>query len=294
MAGVGTGGKLTSMRIASMSRPAGTGRARKFEAALVIGRAAVVAPGVAAFAEPASWGIERPRTDFTRHAVPLDEIVSGGPPKDGIPAVDRPQFVPVGGVRDLTDTKPVVAITIGGRSRAYPLCILVWHEIVNDSLGGVPITVTYCPLCNSSIVFDRRIDGRVFDFGTTGKLRNSDLVMYDRQTESWWQQFLGQAIAGEMTGKMLTMRPSRLESVARFRARAPDGEVLVPADPDLRRYGANPYASYDSVARPFLFRGPLPEGVAPMMRVVAMGAEAWTLALLCTRGRIETDDLVIE
>lgn len=115
LAGVGIEGKLTPMRIASMFRSAGAGRARKLEAALVIGLAAIGAPGVAAFAEPASWNIEWPRTDFTGHAVPLDQIVSGGPPKDGIPAVDRPHFVPVGGVRDLTDTEPVVAIAIGGR-----------------------------------------------------------------------------------------------------------------------------------------------------------------------------------
>ncbi len=85
----------------------------------------------------------------------------------------------------------MIELTVGGETRAYPLQILIWHEIVNDELGGLPVAVTFCPLCNTAIAFDRRVEGRTLDFGTTGKLRHSDLVMYDRQTESWWQQFGG-------------------------------------------------------------------------------------------------------
>ena len=103
----------------------------------------------------------------------------------------------------MSETEPVIGLVVNGDARAYPLKILIWHEIVNDTVGGVPVTVTYCPLCNSAIVFERTVDGRVLDFGTTGKLRNSDLVMYDRQTESWWQQFSGTAIVGAMTGTKL-------------------------------------------------------------------------------------------
>ncbi|MDP6882701.1 MAG: DUF3179 domain-containing protein [Rhodospirillales bacterium] len=246
-----------------------------------------------AAANPETWRYVWSRTDFSKHSIDYSEIFSGGVRKDGIPAIDDPKFVPIGQVSGLAETEPVVGVTVNGVSRAYPLRILMYHEIANDTLGGVPITVTYCPLCNSSIVFDRRLDGRVFDFGTTGNLRNSDLVMYDRQTESWWQQFLGEAIVGEMTGKTLTMLPSRLESVARFRARAPKGTVQVPTNARIRPYGRNPYAYYDSKSRPMLYRGDFPDGIEPMVRVVAIGDEAWSLPLLRDKGTITQGDIVI-
>ena len=246
----------------------------------------------AAVGQPLSWRAEWPRTDFDRRSVDLAEIVSGGPPKDGIPAIDAPRFRPASEVA-LADREPVISVEIGNAARAYPLQILIWHEIVNDELAGRPIAVTFCPLCNTGIVFDRRLGDRVLDFGTTGKLRNSDLVMYDRQTESWWQQFTGRAIVGELTGAALRMLPSRLESFARFRARHPDGEVLVPTDPRLRAYGTNPYAGYERAPRPFLYGGPLPAEIPPLQRVVRVGAEAWSLALVREKGRIEAGDLVI-
>jgi hypothetical protein len=180
---------------------------------VAVGAVLAALAGVAV-ANPSWWKSEWQRTDFTKHSVDLDDIISGGVRKDGIPSIDAPTFVAVAEVDNLGETEPVIAVSINGESRAYPLRILTWHEIVNDTVGGIPVTVTYCPLCNSSIVFDRRVRGQVLDFGTTGKLRNSDLVMYDRQTESWWQQFLGEAIVGEMTGESLTMIPSRVESRA--------------------------------------------------------------------------------
>ena len=241
----------------------------------------------AAAANPNSWKREWPNTDFSRHSIDYSEIMSGGPPKDGIPAIDAPEFVPVSEVEHLADTEPVVGLIVNGDARAYPLQVLMWHEIANDTVGGVPVTVTFCPLCNAVIVFDRRVDGRVLDFGTTGKLRYSDLVMYDRQTESWWQQFLGEAIVGEMTGKRLKVLPARIESFARFRARAPDGKVLVPNSPNTRSYGRNPYAGYDSLAQPFLYRGALPTEIAPLARVVSIGEEAWSLDYLRKYRRVE-------
>jgi hypothetical protein len=247
----------------------------------------------AAAGPPADWRAEWPRTDFARATVPLAEIHSGGPPKDGIPSIDAPRFEPAGRHRGLDDQEPVIGLVIGNDARAYPLRVLMWHEIVNDMVAGVPVAVTYCPLCNTSIVFDRRLEGRLLDFGTTGKLRHSDLVMYDRQTESWWQQFGGDAIVGALAGKTLTVVPSRLESFAEFRRRAPGGKVLVPNDPGSRDYGANPYVGYDRSATPFLFSGGLPKGVAPMMRVVAVGKTAWTLPLLRKKGRLEHDGLIV-
>ena len=167
----------------------------------------------ASHANPLSWKFEWGKTDFSNHSVEFSEIMSGGPPKDGIPSIDDPKFVALADLKGLAATEPVIGFSHNGDARAYPLRILIWHEIVNDTVGGMPITVTYCPLCNSAIVFDRRLDGRVLDFGTTGKLRKSDLVMYDRQTESWWQQFIGEGIVGEMTGKRLKMLPARVESL---------------------------------------------------------------------------------
>jgi hypothetical protein len=240
-------------------------------------------------AEPAHWRFEWPDTDFTRHSVPLEEIIPGGPPKDGIPSIDDPEFVPAAEAA-LPENEPVIGLVVDGDARAYPLRILIWHEIVNDVVGGVPVAITYCPLCNTGLVFDRRVGDRVLEFGTTGKLRHSDLVMYDRTTESWWQQFLGEAIVGELTGTQLAMLPARLESFANFKERAPDGRVQVP-DGDGRAYGANPYAGYDSAPAPFLYHGLLPDGIAPLARVVRVGDEAWSLDLVRQKAPFEVGDL---
>jgi hypothetical protein len=240
-------------------------------------------------AAPADWRLEWPGTDFTKHSVPLDEIISGGPPKDGIPSIDDPKFVPVAEA-ELPDREPVIGLIVDGDARAYPLRILIWHEIVNDVIGSVPVAVTYCPLCNTGLVFDRRVGDRVLEFGTTGKLRHSDLVMYDRTTESWWQQFLGEAIVGELTGTQLTILPARLESFAGFKERAPDGRVQVPRS-DARGYGANPYVGYDGAPAPFLYHGLLPNGIAPLARVVRVADEAWSLDLVRTKTPLEAGDL---
>lgn len=240
-----------------------------------------------------NWRQEWPRTDFSRHSIAYDEILSGGPPKDGIPAIDDPVFALVSAITDLVPSEPVISFEISGKAKAYPLRILMWHEIVNDTIGDLPIAVTWCPLCNSAVVFDRRVGGRTLSFGTTGKLRYSDLIMYDRQTESWWQQFVGEAIIGELLGAKLKMLPSRIESFARFRTRFPEGSVLTPPEAQHRPYGRNPYVGYDSSVRPFLFLGSLPKGIAPLARVVAVGEEAWTLELVRKRRRIEAGDLVI-
>ena len=259
--------------------------------AVVAVAALAVLPG--ASANPDSWRYEWPNTDFTKTSVDFAEIFSGGPPKDGIPSIDDPKFSPVAEIDYLGPQEPVVGLVINGDARAYPLRVLTWHEIVNDTVGGLPVAVTFCPLCNSAVVYDRRVDGVATEFGTTGKLRFSDLVMYDRNTESWWQQFLGVGIIGEQTGKELKIVPSRLESWERFVARHPEGRVLVPGNPGIRSYGRNPYVGYDSARRPFLYRGEFPEGIAPMARVVAVEDQAWALDLLRDSGRLEAGDLVL-
>ncbi len=224
----------------------------------------------AAAADPQNWSREGWKTDFSRSSIDFDDILSGGPPKDGIPSIDDPQFIPVSDVADLEDNEPVIGLEINGDARAYPLRVLMWHEIANDTVGGTPVTVTYCPLCNAALVFDRRINGQADTFGTTGKLRNSDLVMYDRGTESWWQQFTGEAITGELTGSKLALVPSRLESWKNFKTRHPQGKVLVPNNERMRNYGRNPYEGYDSAKIPFLFNGELPKDINAMARVVVV------------------------
>ncbi len=268
---------------------------RKTVGGLLAGALLLAGSGVA-FAAPkvpdfikAQW----PKTNFAKSSEGMDEIMSGGPPKDGIPSIDDPKFIPLSKVKGLKDTVPVISFQLNGDARAYPLGILMRHEIVNDKVGGVPVAVTYCPLCNSAIVFDARVGGKELQFGTTGNLRNSDLVMYDRTTESWWQQFLGEAIIGDLTGTKLKMLPSRIESFARFAKRFPKGKVLVPAFSFMRGFGANPYVGYDTSPRPFLYRGPLPNGIPALARVVAVGAEAWSLALLRKKKKIVKGDLVL-
>ena len=216
------------------------------------------------------YAAEWPYTDFSKALVDLSEIQSGGPPKDGIPAIDDPEFdSPADAAQWIDPREPVIVVSLNGETRAYPLQILTWHEIVNDSVGGVPVSVTFCPLCNASIVFDRRLDGRVLDFGTTGKLRLSDLVMYDRQTESWWQQISGQAIVGEMSGKVLDRIPAAIVAFEDFRRAYPEAPVLSRRTGHIRAYGRNPYRGYDRVDdHPFLFNHSVDERLPPMERVL--------------------------
>jgi hypothetical protein len=192
------------------------------------------------------------KTDFTKATVPLDEFTAGGPGKDGIPALTHPRFAPAAATRYLRPREPVIELVVGRDARAYPLQILIWHEIVDDTVGGVPVAVTFCPLCDTAIAFDRRIDGRTLTFGTTGNLRNSDLVMYDRQTDSWWQQFGGEGVVGRYAGTKLRRLPAGIVSWADFRRAHPDGLVLTRNTGYARNYGQNPYPGYDYVSsRPF-------------------------------------------
>jgi hypothetical protein len=207
-------------------------------------------------------------TDFTQSNIDCDEIISGGVPRDGIPPIDNPEFDSIEVASEwLQDQSPVIAVEIDGQARAYPLAIMTRHEIVNDQLAGLPIAVTYCPLCNSALVFESEFEGQVHRFGVSGLLRNSDLVMWDDVTESWWQQLTGEGIVGEYTGRQLTILPTQLVSFEAFVAQYPQGEVLSPGG---RNYGTNPYLGYDSDPQPFLFRGEIDERVDnPVERVLA-------------------------
>ena len=229
---------------------------------------------------------ERWATDFTRHTVPLDEIVSGGPPKDGIPAIDDPRFESVEAAdRWLSDRDPVAVVEREGEVKAYPLGILIRHEIVNDRVGDTPVSVTYCPLCNTTLAFDRRFDGRVLDFGTTGRLRHSDLIMYDRQTETWWQQATGEGIVGRYAGEELTFVPAPVLSWEAVTESYPGARVLsrdTGFPPRFTEsYGSNPYVGYDRRRGPIesFFRGEVDDVLPRMERIVALGDDEASLAV---------------
>jgi hypothetical protein len=226
-------------------------------------------PGTPAFST-AGW-----ETDFGISAVPYGEVLSGGPGKDGIPAIDEPRFESIADARAwVTGRGPVIALEVGGDARAYPLAVLTWHEIVNDTVGGEPVIVTFCPLCHTALVFERTLDGTVHDFGVSGNLRLSDLVMYDRQTETWWQQATGVGIVGDLTGAKLEFVPSQLISLDQFAAAYPDGQVLARDTGFVRDYGRNPYVGYDDIdQQPFLFEGVTDGRLAPKERVVTLGEQ---------------------
>ena len=202
-----------------------------------------------------------------------EEIISGGVPRDGIPPIDDPGFETVEAAREwLQDQSPVIAVQIGETARAYPLAIMTRHEIVNDVFDDQPVAVTFCPLCNSALVFDRMVEGETLRFGVSGLLRNSDLIMWDDVTQTWWQQFTGQGLVGQYTGHQLDLIPSLMVSFGAFAQQFPDGAVLMRPGAG---YGVNPYQGYDTdpgMGRgpaPFLFRGALDERLPATERVLA-------------------------
>jgi hypothetical protein len=266
-------------------RPDGTDSAEATPTDAAPTQDVVVDPG-APFTTPAELQGESPpsgadrefSTDFSLHSISYADVLSGGPSKDGIPALDEPTFESVSQAAEwLRPLEPVVLVEFNGEAKAYPIQILTWHEIVNDTVGDQPVTVTFCPLCNTAIVFDRNQAGILMDFGTSGRLRNSNLIMYDRQTETWWQQASGDAIAGQLTGQRLTFLPGSIISWEAFQSAYPDGQVLSRETGFDRRYGDNPYAGYDDInSSPFLFRGEFDGKLPPMARVltVELGDEA--------------------
>lgn len=238
-------------------------------------------------------GGERWKTDFARRTVPSHEIISGGPPKGGIPALDRPRFESAAQAgRWLNARDPLIVVEHGSEVRAYPLSILMWHEIVNDQVGGRPVAVTFCPLCNTAIVFDRRFEGRLLDFGTTGRLRHSDLVMYDRQTETWWQQATGEGIVGVLAGRELQKVPSTTLAWREVRSLHPRVKVLSRETGYARPYGRNPYVGYDRGRRPLaeFFSRETDARLPPMERVVALElGSGWSVPFGTLRKRHVVD-----
>jgi uncharacterized protein DUF3179 len=221
------------------------------------------------------------KTDFSRHVVPLREFERGGPAPNGIPPLDHPRTATVRSASSyLTPRDPVVSVVIHGHARAYPLRILVWHEIANDVLGGRAIVVTYCPLCNSADVYDRRVGGRMLRFGTTGNVRGSDLVMWDHRTQSWWQQIGGEALVGSYSGTKLRPIAAETLSWSEFRRRYPHGSVLSDHTGFNRPYGTTPYTGYDALGgQPSFSTLRVPRRLPSLARVAAVTAGGRTIAV---------------
>lgn len=198
-------------------------------------------PGAATPTEEAVTIME---TDGVLHTIPLEKIKSGGPPKDGIPSIDEPVFVAAADADFLSDSDTVIGLNLNGDARAYPLLILVWHEIVNDEVGGIPVAVTYCPLCYTSQVFERVIQGEAVEFGTTGKLYQSNLLMYDRLTDTYWSQVLGTAVKGPLSGDRLERVPFDIVSWGDWKVLHPETVVLSTDTGHIRSYGVDPYGTY--------------------------------------------------
>lgn len=242
------------------------------------------------FPDIANWT----KTDFSRHAFPLDEIIEGGPGKDGIRSIDAPTFNSLAQASNwLHEREPVVAFISGEEARAYPLQILIYHEIVNDLVDGKDIAITYCPLCNAAMVFSRRFQNEVLEFGTTGKVHASNLVMYDRSSESWWLQFTGEGVVGKYTGEQLQLLPSQIVSFGQFKNAYPTGKVLSREPGFDKKYGVNPYTDYDSRHVPYawFFRNPLDTRLPAMERVLGVVSgnkvTAYPFSILNTRPLIQ-------
>jgi len=218
----------------------------------------------------ASWP-----TDWSRTTIDVGELRLGIPtrdPRDLIPPIDRPVFIDVGeALQWLSDPDPGMLVRLGGHARFYPLRVLTRHEIVNDRFGDRPVTVTYCPLCNTAVAFDPVVNGTHLRFGVSGLLRNSDLVMWDLETTSLWQQITGEPVVGAYAGESpLAFVPSAIVAFSEFAATYPAGCVLGPDQAFGISYGTNPYVGYSSSVRPFLYSGELDDRLPALSRVVGV------------------------
>lgn len=218
--------------------------------------------------------------DFSKHSIPLNEILSGGPSKDGIPAIDRPLFVPASKASRtfLADGDRVIALMVNGKKKAYPIKILNWHEIVNDRIGGLNVVVTFCPLCGTGMVFDANAAGRKLNFGVSGLLYQSDVLLYDRQTESLWSQIKQEAVTGKLTGTRLKLLPSTQTTWGAWKKQHPDTLVLSTQTGHFRDYDSDPYEDYYT-SRDVMFQvGKLDARYHPKEQVIGVELDGLTKA----------------
>jgi len=229
-----------------------------------VGNSAQESSGVPAFLERSF-----PNTDFSDSATNLNGILSGGPGKDGIPSVDNPEFIPIDQTSASDDVQAIVVEKVGGQRRAYPYNILNWHEIVNDEVDGTPIAVTFCPLCGSAVVYNRNTPAGVSEFGVSGALIEGNMVMYDRLTESLWQQSTGVSLAGEQRDAELELEPFQLLSVGEIKNLYPNAEIMTDDTGISRDYNRNPYSGYDEDDS-FIFDPSTKDNAFPLKEIFAI------------------------
>jgi len=212
--------------------------------------------------------------DLSNSLLPVEQIFHGGPPRDGIPALSNPKLIKAAQAEYLQSTDRVVGVVLHGEARAYPIAILNWHEIVNDEINGQHFAVTYCPLCGTAVAFEASIDGKATDFGVSGLLYNSDVLLYDRETESLWSQILGKAVAGKRVGKHLTPIPISHTTWRDWRSKHPATQVMSDETGHFRDYGRNPYAGYEeSRSTYFAVNNEAPDTYHPKEVVVGLGID---------------------
>lgn len=232
-------------------------------------------------------GTERNGFALEPASIPAEEILAGGPPRDGIPALEHPSVLLAAGA-DWSDDEPVLGIVVAGEARAYPVALLNWHEIVNDTLGGEPILVSFCPLCGTGLVFDRRVGGKVRTFGVSGLLYRSDLLMYDRGSESLWSQISAEAVTGPLLGQRLRLLRARMDQWGQWRHDHPETTVLSRETGHRRDYDRSPYAGYAD-SRKLMFPAPIDRRYHPKMptlglRVPGDGSRAYPASELARAG----------
>ncbi|WP_460166358.1 DUF3179 domain-containing protein [Thermostilla marina] len=251
--------------------------------------------GGGTLAQPTAQEPTRSGFDLQNLTIPLREIRSGGPPKDGIPAITNPAVIPAGTAKFLGAADRVIGVVIAGRARAYPLKILNQHEIVNDRLGDVPIAVTYCPLCDSAVVFDRRTSLGELEFGVSGLLYNSNVLMYDRAKQRLWSQMAMQGVSGDAAG--VTLRPIPFETTtwSKWRSRHPEGDVLSDRTGFNRNYRVDPYAGYARLDRLWFPVRPLDRRLPLKTRVLGVTvdgkARAYPIAAFAEKKQVLDDEL---
>ena len=212
--------------------------------------------------------------DLSNSILPVEQILRGGPPRDGIPALSDPKLITAEQAGYLQPTDRIVGIELHGETRAYPISILNWHEIVNDEINGQRFAITYCPLCGTAMAFEASIDGKPTDFGVSGLLYNSDVLLYDRDTESLWSQILSKSIAGERVGKQLTPIPISHTTWRYWRATHSDTLVMSQDTGKYRDYGTDPYAGYEKSRNIyFSVNNTAPDNYHPKEVVVGLGID---------------------
>lgn len=191
--------------------------------------------------------IAQTKKDFNlkNSIIPISEIMDGGPPKDGIPSIDNPKFIKVSEV-NLNDEERILGVFENGIAKAYPIKILNFHEIVNDHFGDKPVVITFCPLCGSGIAFNAKIKGKPTTFGVSGLLYNSDVLLYDRETESLWSQLMFKAVSGSLVNEELEVLPTANTTWGNWKIKHPNSLVLSTETGFNRDYSSDPYPDYTS------------------------------------------------